>query len=187
MAPLIGFFVLVIDLYIWVVIASAILSWLVAFNVVNTNNRVVLVIADTLYRLTEPALRPIRSILPNLGGIDISPVILILILLFIRDVVLLGWLAPTFIQPAELVRGDASSSSVRRSRDGVILAVRLTPKSSRDEIVGIEDYGGECVLKARVRAIPEGGRANAALETLIARWLSCRRRGSASRMAASRG
>ena len=100
MVPLIGFFVLVIDLYIWVVIASAILSWLVAFNVVNTNNRVVLVIGDTLYRLTEPAVRPIRSILPNLGGIDISPVILILLLLFIRDVVLLGWLAPMFIQPA---------------------------------------------------------------------------------------
>jgi YggT family protein len=62
--------------------------------VVNTNNRVVLTIADTLYRLTEPALRPIRNILPNLGGIDISPVILILFLLFIRNVVLLGWLMP---------------------------------------------------------------------------------------------
>jgi len=100
MAPLIGFFVLVIDLYIWIVIASAILSWLVAFNVVNTNNRVVLMIGDTLYRLTEPALRPIRNILPNLGGIDISPVILILLLLFVRDVVLLGWLAPAVIEPS---------------------------------------------------------------------------------------
>ena len=99
MAPLIGFIVLVIDLYIWVVIASAILSWLVAFNVVNTNNRFVLSIADMLYRLTEPALRPIRNILPNLGGIDISPVILILFLLFIRDVVLLGWLAPAVVEP----------------------------------------------------------------------------------------
>jgi YggT family protein len=97
MAPLIGFIVLVIDLYIWVVIASAILSWLVAFNVVNMNNRFVLSIADMLYRLTEPALWPIRNILPNLGGIDISPVILILLLLFIRDVVLLGWLAPAVI------------------------------------------------------------------------------------------
>jgi YggT family protein len=100
MAPLIGFIALVIDLYIWVVIAGAILSWLVAFNVVNTNNRFVLSIADMLYRLTEPALRPIRSIMPNLGGIDISPVILILILLFIRDVVLLGWIAPAVIEPA---------------------------------------------------------------------------------------
>jgi YggT family protein len=100
MAPLIGFFVLVIDLYIWIVIASAILSWLVAFNVVNTNNRVVLMIGDTLYRVTEPALRPIRNILPNLGGIDISPVVLILLLLFVRDVVLLGWLAPAVIEPS---------------------------------------------------------------------------------------
>jgi YggT family protein len=73
MVPLIGFIVLVIDLYIWVVIASAILSWLIAFNVVNTQNRFVYSVADTLYRITDPALRPIRSVLPNLGGIDISP------------------------------------------------------------------------------------------------------------------
>ena len=97
MVPVIGFLVLVIDLYIWVVIASAILSWLIAFNVVNTNNRIVLTIADALYRITEPALRPIRSILPNLGGIDISPVILILLLLFFRDVVLLGWVLPAVV------------------------------------------------------------------------------------------
>ncbi len=97
MIPLINFLVLLIDLYIWVIIASAILSWLIAFNVVNTSNRIVLTIAETLYRVTEPALRPIRSILPNLGGIDISPVILILLLLFFRDVVLLGWLAPALV------------------------------------------------------------------------------------------
>ena len=97
MVPLIGFLVLVIDLYIWVVIASAILSWLIAFNVVNTSNRFVYSVAETLYRLTEPALRPIRSIIPNLGGIDISPVILILFLLFMRDVVLLGWILPAVV------------------------------------------------------------------------------------------
>jgi YggT family protein len=102
MLPLIGFIVLVIDLYIWVIIAGAILSWLIAFNVVNTQNRFVYSVADMLYRVTEPALRPIRSILPNLGGIDISPVILILILLFIRDVVLIGWLAPAFAGPGNL-------------------------------------------------------------------------------------
>ena len=97
-----SFFMLIdtiLGLYVWILIASAILSWLVAFNVVNTNNRFVLSIADMLYRLTEPALRPIRNILPNLGGIDISPVILILFLLFIRDVVLLGWLAPAVVEP----------------------------------------------------------------------------------------
>jgi YggT family protein len=64
---------------------------------VNTSNRFVYTIADMLYRVTEPALRPIRNILPNLGGIDISPVILILVLLFIRDVVLLGWILPAVV------------------------------------------------------------------------------------------
>jgi YggT family protein len=100
MVPLIGFIVLVINLYIWVVIASAILSWLIAFNVVNTSNRFVFTVADMLYRVTEPALRPIRSVIPNLGGIDISPVILILFLLFIRDVVLLGWILPAVLPTA---------------------------------------------------------------------------------------
>jgi YggT family protein len=99
MVPLIEFIVYVIQLYIWVIIASAILSWLIAFNVVNTSNRFVYSVADMLYRVTEPALRPIRSILPNLGGIDISPVILILILMFIVNVVLLGWLMPAFLPP----------------------------------------------------------------------------------------
>ena len=99
MVPLIEFIVYVIQLYIWVIIASAILSWLIAFNVVNTQNRFVYSVADMLYRVTEPALRPIRSILPNLGGIDISPVILILILMFIVNVVLLGWILPAFVQP----------------------------------------------------------------------------------------
>jgi YggT family protein len=80
-----------------VIIASAILSWLIAFNVVNTSNKFVYSVADLLYRVTEPALRPIRSILPDLGGIDISPVILILFLLFIVNVVLLGWLVPAFM------------------------------------------------------------------------------------------
>jgi YggT family protein len=103
MVPLIEFIVYVIQLYIWVIIASAILSWLIAFNVVNRSNRFVYSLAEVLYRVTEPALRPIRSILPNLGGIDISPVILILILMFIINVVLLGWIMPAFVQPAVYV------------------------------------------------------------------------------------
>lgn len=78
----------VIGLYIWVLIISAVMSWLVAFGVVNTNNRIVYTILDVLWRLTEPALRPIRRLLPNLGGIDISPVILILLLIFLRDLLL---------------------------------------------------------------------------------------------------
>lgn len=91
MGPLLSFIRLVIDLYIWVVIISAILSWLIAFDVVNRRNRAVYTIADALHRLTDPVLRPIRRALPDLGGLDISPVVLILGLIFLRDVVLV-WL-----------------------------------------------------------------------------------------------
>jgi YggT family protein len=80
---------LALQLYIWIVIAMAIFSWLVAFNVVNTRNPAVGMIGDFLYRITEPVLRPIRNMLPNLGGIDISPVILFLIIVFIRYVIAL--------------------------------------------------------------------------------------------------
>lgn len=86
LGPLIQVLMIAIELYIWVVIVSAILSWLVAFKVVNTSNRLVFTIGDFLYRITEPALRPIRRMMPNLGGIDISPVILILALYFVRMV-----------------------------------------------------------------------------------------------------
>jgi YggT family protein len=75
----------VIQIYIYILIASAVLSWLIAFNVVNTRNQAVAMIADVLWRLTEPVLRPIRNILPNFGGLDISPVVLILLLYFIRS------------------------------------------------------------------------------------------------------
>jgi YggT family protein len=74
-----------ISIYIWLLIASVILSWLIAFNVVSTGNGFVYTLRDFLYRITEPLLRPIRNLLPNLGGIDISPVILILALYFLRD------------------------------------------------------------------------------------------------------
>ena len=97
MIPLIKFIVMVVDLYIWVIIGSAVLSWLVAFGVVNTSNRFVYTLGDMLHRLTEPALRPIRQFVPDLGGIDISPVVLILGLIFIKNVVLIGWLAPMFL------------------------------------------------------------------------------------------
>ncbi len=73
-----------IDLFIWIIIGSAIFSWLYAFNVVNTNNRFVGMIGEFLYKATEPALRPIRNILPDLGGLDISPIVLLLIIFFIR-------------------------------------------------------------------------------------------------------
>ncbi len=87
---------LALELYVWIVIAMAIFSWLVAFNVVNTRNQVVAMIGDFLYRITEPALRPIRNMLPNLGGIDISPVILFLSIVFIRYVIALYILPNVF-------------------------------------------------------------------------------------------
>jgi YggT family protein len=88
MIELLSFISYLLTLYVYILIASAILSWLIAFNVVNTQNPVVATIADFLWRITEPVLRPIRSILPNLGGIDISPVIVILIIIFIQNVLI---------------------------------------------------------------------------------------------------
>ncbi len=81
----------VLSLYVWLLIASAVLSWLVAFNVVNTRNRAVYAIGDFLYRVTEPALRPIRRVMPNLGGMDLSPVILILLIFFVRNLMAEYW------------------------------------------------------------------------------------------------
>jgi len=78
----------IISLIIWIIIAGAVMSWLIAFNVINLYNPVVRTLWDTFNALTEPMLRPIRRMLPNMGGIDISPLILILILMFIRAVVL---------------------------------------------------------------------------------------------------
>ena len=78
---------IVLDLYVWLLIAAAILSWLIAFNVVNTRNQLVSAVAEFLYRITEPLLAPIRSFMPNLGGLDISPIILILIIYLIQKLI----------------------------------------------------------------------------------------------------
>lgn len=83
--PILNFVDTLIWLYILVLIIGAVLSWLVAFNVVNTRNRAIYMVGDFCYRVTEPALRPIRRFLPALGGIDISPIILILLLQMIRQ------------------------------------------------------------------------------------------------------
>ena len=88
MRALLDVILLVLNLYIYVVIAAAILSWLVAFNVVNPRNQFVAMVGDFLYRITEPVLRPIRNALPNLGGIDISPIILFLIIILIERVII---------------------------------------------------------------------------------------------------
>ena len=76
----------IIDLYVWVIIVSAVLSWLVAFDVVNMRNRFVYLVGNTLNRLTEPVYRPVRRFLPDMGGLDLSPLIVILGLWFLRDI-----------------------------------------------------------------------------------------------------
>ena len=77
----------IITIYLWIIIINAILSWLVAFNILNTQNRFVFSVLDVTYKLTDPALNKIRRFIPTFGSIDISPVILILILMFLRNLI----------------------------------------------------------------------------------------------------
>jgi YggT family protein len=88
MLALIRTIVFALDIYWWLLIASAVFSWLYAFNVVNPRNQFVGTIGSFLFRVTDPALRPIRRLLPDLGGIDISPIILLVILFFLREFLL---------------------------------------------------------------------------------------------------
>jgi len=75
----------IIQIYVWILILTVVFSWLIAFNVINTRNRFVYTVVDVLNRLTEPLLRPIRRFLPDMGGIDVSPIVLLLLLYFIRN------------------------------------------------------------------------------------------------------
>ena len=77
----------VITIYLWIIIINAILSWLVSFNVLNTQNRFVYSVLDVTYKLTDPALNKIRRFIPMFGSIDISPIILILLLMFLRNII----------------------------------------------------------------------------------------------------
>ena len=87
---------LALSIYWWLLIAAAIFSWLYAFNVVNSRNQAVGAIGSFLFKVTEPALRPIRRLLPDLGGIDISPIILLLIIYFLREL-LWNTIAPALL------------------------------------------------------------------------------------------
>ena len=108
----------VLGIYIWLLIGSAILSWLVVFNVVNTRNQAVIAIGNFLYRITEPALRPIRRVLPNFGGIDISPVVLILLLMFLQN----------------LLRESPGLSEERINQEVAILASRSDVREELDRL-----------------------------------------------------
>ena len=96
MIPLLAFIAYLIHLYEIVVIAAVVMSWLIGFNVINTHNPFVRSLWQFITAVTEPFLRPIRRMLPQLGGIDISPIILLLACLFLRSVVIDGWLIPLF-------------------------------------------------------------------------------------------
>ena len=85
MEPILLLLYRVIDIYFYILIINIVLSWLIVLNVVNTQNRLVVTILYATNRLTDPLLNPVRRILPNLGCIDISPIILVLCLLFIQD------------------------------------------------------------------------------------------------------
>jgi len=77
----------IITIYLWIIIINAILSWLVAFNILNTQNRFVFSVLDATYKMTDPALNKIRRFIPTFGSIDVSPVILILFLMFLRNII----------------------------------------------------------------------------------------------------
>ena len=88
MLELLRFISYLLTLYIYILVAAAVMSWLIVFNVINPRNQFVHMLGEFLYRVTEPVLRPIRNLMPNLGGIDISPIVVILIILFIQEVIL---------------------------------------------------------------------------------------------------
>lgn len=84
MRPILEVIIFLLNAYIYIIIAAVIVSWLIAFNVINTRNQIVAMIVDFLYRITEPVFRPIRQLMPNLGGIDFSPLIVLLIIYVIE-------------------------------------------------------------------------------------------------------
>jgi len=96
MIPLLQFISWLLGLYVTVVVIAVIFSWLIAFNVINVHNQFVRLVSEALYKLTEPALRPIRNALPDFGGLDLSPIVLIIGIYFVQTVVIHGWLIPFF-------------------------------------------------------------------------------------------
>ena len=87
MRAILDVLMLVLQLYTYVIIASAIFSWLYAFNVVNMSNQFVATIGQTLYALTEPLLRPIRRVVPSVGGLDLSAIVLLLLIFLLQNVI----------------------------------------------------------------------------------------------------
>ena len=112
----------IVSIYIWILIINAIISWLVAFNVLNTSNRFVYSVLDVSYRLTAPPLNYIRRFLPNLGSIDISPVVLILALMFLRNLVF-EMLSPRVIL-IMIIDGKKEAANLREEIKNEILEIK---------------------------------------------------------------
>ena len=136
-----------------------------AFNVVNPYNPFVRSVWQALNALTEPLLRPIRRWMPDLGGIDISPVVLILACVFVQSV------GASQHLPSSSCEARRRRSPGAPSRPGVRLLVRVTPKSAREGIDGVAETAQGAALTVRVRAVPEKGEANRAVEMAVADWL----------------
>ncbi len=92
MGPVVRVIIMILELYIWVVVIGVVFSWLTAFKVINMSNRFVYMVGEFVYRATDPALRPIRRIMPNLGNFDISAIILIIILIFAKDILIQAYI-----------------------------------------------------------------------------------------------
>ncbi len=88
---------LILNILWWIIIVSAILSWLLAFNILDYRNNFVRTVSDTLYRMTEPLYRPIRRILPNLGGLDLSPLVVLIAIFFIQQLIYI-YVAPAILR-----------------------------------------------------------------------------------------
>ena len=127
-----------LNLYWWVIIVMAVMSWLLAFDVINMRNDLVRSIWNAANALTEPALRPIRRFLPPIGGMDISPIVLLLLLSFIQMEIesRSRWCAPCSVDA--LYPALTQTRPWRRGRTALTLHVRLTPKCSRDALEGVE-------------------------------------------------
>ncbi len=152
--PVIWLILTILDIYFWVILITVIMSWLIGFNVINGSNPYVRQISYALHRVTEPLLGPIRRMLPDLGGIDISPIILLLALQFLRYLIIY-YAAPL------LVSGPLTRN---------LLAVRVTPKASRNEVTGLYTAAdGAVSLSVKVTAAPDKGQANAAVIKALAK------------------
>ena len=167
--PLIQVTYIALDLYLWVIIISVIMSWLVAFKVVNTHNRFVHMVGSALHAITEPALRRIRRFLPVMGGIDFSPIVPH------PDYLFLPAGAPKVGSTIGMTADRRSYC--RTGPDGLVMTLRVTPKASRTAIAGPMETEDGVALKVAITTTPDKGKANAAVTALFVKAFGVAKRG----------